>query len=44
MKTGAFYAATNASEMFEWMSRRRWTRFEFHSEALQWAMLYWLLS
>ncbi|MCS6989617.1 MAG: hypothetical protein NZM06_08905 [Chloroherpetonaceae bacterium] len=44
MKTGAFYAATNAHPNFEWLSRSRWTRFEFHSEALQWAMLKWLLD
>lgn len=44
MKTGAFYAATNAHPVFEWLSRSRWTRFEFHSEALQWAMLKWLLT
>ncbi|MFQ3598383.1 MAG: hypothetical protein SNJ55_02090 [Chloroherpetonaceae bacterium] len=44
MKTGAFYAATNAHRYFEWLSRSRWTRFEFHSEALQWAMLKWLLE
>ncbi len=42
MKTGAFYAATNAHPYFEWLSRSRWTRFEFHSKALQWAMLKWL--
>jgi len=42
MKTGAFYAATNAHPYFEWLSRFRFTRFEFHSEALQWAMLKWL--
>lgn len=44
MKTGSFYAATNAHPYFEWLSRSRWTRFEFHSEALQWAMLKWLLE
>lgn len=44
MKTGSFYAATNAHPYFEWLSRSRWTRFEFHSEALQWAMLRWLLE
>jgi hypothetical protein len=44
MKTGSFYAATNAHRYFEWFSRSRWTRFEFHSEALQWAMLKWLIE
>ncbi len=44
MKTGAFYVASNAHPCFEWLSRCRWTRFEFHSEALQWAMLKWLLE
>lgn len=44
MKTGPFYAATNAHRYLEWLSRLRWTRFEFHSEALQWAMLKWLME
>lgn len=44
MKTGSFYAATNAHRFFEWLSRSCWTRFEFHSEALQWAMLKWLVE
>jgi hypothetical protein len=44
MPTSAFYAATQAAPVFEFFSRESFSRFEFHSEALQWAMRLYLIQ